>query len=154
MVKSAELLLSAVGWQGVAMVEFKRDVRDGKAKLMEINGRLWGSLQLAVSSGVDFPSLCLDYHMGRKPASILNDYTVGYRLKWFLGILDHLIIRLKKNGRLLNLPPESPTCWQVASELVKCGKPNTSFDVYDPRDLKPFVSEIKAYISDLVGLKV
>ena len=153
MVKSAEHLLSAVGWKGVAMVEFKRDVRDGKAKLMEINGRLWGSLQLAVSSGVDFPSLCLDYYLGRKPSSILNDYTVGYRLKWFLGILDHLIIRLKKNGRLLNLPPESPTCWQVARELVKSGRPDTSFDVYDPRDLKPFVSEIKSYIRDLIGLK-
>jgi len=61
MVEAAGKLLSEVQWSGIAMVEFKRDKRDGKAKLMEINGRFWGSLQLAVSSGVDFPLLSLDY---------------------------------------------------------------------------------------------
>ena len=61
MVDAADKLLSAVGWTGVAMVEFKRDVRDGKAKLMEINGRFWGTLQLAVASGVDFPVLLIEY---------------------------------------------------------------------------------------------
>ena len=39
------------------MVEFKLDARDGVAKLMEINGRFWGSLQLAVDAGVDFPAI-------------------------------------------------------------------------------------------------
>ena len=61
MVESARILLADVGWQGVAMVEFKRDLRDGKPKLMEINGRFWGSLQLAISAGVDFPKLLLKY---------------------------------------------------------------------------------------------
>ena len=42
-------------WHGVAMVEFKRDARDGVSKLLEINGRFWGSLQLSVDAGVDFP---------------------------------------------------------------------------------------------------
>ena len=37
------------------MVEFKHDERDGVPKLMEINGRFWGSLQLAIDAGVDFP---------------------------------------------------------------------------------------------------
>ena len=51
----AERLLEALKWHGVAMLEFKRDARDGVSKLLEINGRFWGSLQLAVDSGVDFP---------------------------------------------------------------------------------------------------
>ena len=42
-------------WHGVAMVEFKRDERDDTPRLMEINGRFWGSLQLAIDAGVDFP---------------------------------------------------------------------------------------------------
>ena len=50
-------LLDELGWHGVAMVEFKQDVRDGIPKLMEINGRFWGSLQLAIDAGVDFPAL-------------------------------------------------------------------------------------------------
>lgn len=152
MVNSAEKLLSEVGWKGVAMVEFKRDIRDGKAKLMEINGRFWGSLQLAVSSGVDFPSLCLDYYQSRKSEAPRSHYTVGHSLKWHFGILDHLIIRLKKGNQLYNLP-ESRTCWQVTMALLKQRGPNTSFDVYDSEDLKPFVAEARNYIRHLVRLK-
>jgi hypothetical protein len=47
------------GWHGVAMVEFKIDRRDQLPKLMEINGRFWGSLQLAIDAGVDFPAILL-----------------------------------------------------------------------------------------------
>ena len=52
---SATRLLQALDWRGVAMVEFKRDLRDGSLRLMEINGRFWGSLQLAIDAGVEFP---------------------------------------------------------------------------------------------------
>jgi hypothetical protein len=97
---------------------------------MEINGRFWGSLQLAVSSGVDFPALCLDFYFDKKPELHLNDYKIGHKLKWFLGIMDHLIIRLRRGDRMINLPPETPSRPQVARELFKRGDANTSFDVY------------------------
>lgn len=150
MVAAAGNLLSEVQWAGIAMVEFKRDTRDGRAKLMEINGRFWGSLQLAISAGIDFPSLCLDYSLGRKPVSLVADYRVGHRLKWFLGILDHLIIRIKHVDGSLKLPPGSPTCWQVVRQLMKRGNEEMSFDVYDPEDRKPFVSEVKSYMKELL----
>lgn len=50
-------LLAELKWQGVAMVEWKIDPRTGAAMLMEINPRFWGSLELSVRSGVDFPVL-------------------------------------------------------------------------------------------------
>ena len=50
-------LLRILKWQGVAMVEFRVDARDNTPKLMEINPRFWGSLQLSILSGVDFPYL-------------------------------------------------------------------------------------------------
>jgi len=52
-------LLREIKWTGPAMVEFKLDRRDNIPKLMEINGRFWGSLPLSVAAGVDFPSLYL-----------------------------------------------------------------------------------------------
>jgi predicted ATP-grasp superfamily ATP-dependent carboligase len=64
-------LLRAMDWQGVAMVEFKVDPRDGTPKLMEINPKFWGSLPLAIRSGVDFPYLLYRSAMGlavRPPA--------------------------------------------------------------------------------------
>jgi predicted ATP-grasp superfamily ATP-dependent carboligase/protein-tyrosine-phosphatase len=48
-------LLSRLRWTGVAMVEYRQDPKTGNFVLMEINGRFWGSLPLAVAAGVDFP---------------------------------------------------------------------------------------------------
>lgn len=48
-------LLQEMKWTGLAMVEFK--VGTDRDELMEVNGRIWGSLPLAVASGVDFPAL-------------------------------------------------------------------------------------------------
>jgi predicted ATP-grasp superfamily ATP-dependent carboligase len=56
LVTYGDKVLSTLRWYGVAMVEFKLD-QDRKLKLMEVNPRFWGSLQLAILAGVDFPWL-------------------------------------------------------------------------------------------------
>jgi predicted ATP-grasp superfamily ATP-dependent carboligase len=89
----AKTLLTDLRWEGVAMVEFKRDVRDGTAKLMEINGRFWGSLQLAIDAGVDFPRILIDSAVGQTPAA-MPDYRVGVQSRWFWGDVDALLIQL------------------------------------------------------------
>jgi predicted ATP-grasp superfamily ATP-dependent carboligase len=86
--------LEAIGWQGPAMLEFKIDNRDGQPKLMEVNGRFWGSLQLAIDAGIDFPFLLYRLATGEDFAP-LCDYKVGVKSRWLLGDLDHLLIRLK-----------------------------------------------------------
>ena len=48
-------LLDELNWHGPAMVEFKRDESDGDLYLMELNPKLWGSLDLTIESGVDLP---------------------------------------------------------------------------------------------------
>ena len=48
-------LLDALGWHGVAMVEFKGDPA-GRLVLMEINAKFWGSHDVALAAGVHFPS--------------------------------------------------------------------------------------------------
>ncbi len=57
LVEHARRLMEALRWTGVAMVEFKHDPATGRSWLMEINGRFWGSIQLAIAAGVDFPWL-------------------------------------------------------------------------------------------------
>jgi len=56
-VDSALRLLAAFGYNGLSQVEFKRDPRDGRYKLMEINPRLWQWHGLAGACGVDLPYL-------------------------------------------------------------------------------------------------
>ena len=48
-------LLRALRFHGISQVEFKRDPRDGRFKLMEVNPRLWQWHGLAAACGVDLP---------------------------------------------------------------------------------------------------
>jgi len=84
-------LLRALGWYGVAMVEFKVDPRDGVPKLMEVNPKFWGSIQLPIASGVDFPYLLYRMAVDGDVEPIL-DYKVGVRCRWLLpGDILHFL---------------------------------------------------------------
>ena len=95
-------LLELLDWQGVAMIECKRDVTTGRHVLMEINGRLWGSLQLAVDAGVNFPRLMVEA-AGGCPAAPVTSYRLGVKSRWFWGDVDHLYQRLRHSRRALQL---------------------------------------------------
>jgi predicted ATP-grasp superfamily ATP-dependent carboligase len=90
-------LLEVLNWQGVAMIECKRDLATGRYVFMEVNGRLWGSLQLAIDAGVDFPGLLMACALG---ATVLptHGYRVGVRSRWFWGDVDNLYLRLRNGG--------------------------------------------------------
>lgn len=74
-------LLRALDWHGVAMVEFKKDSRDGTYKLMEINPKFWGSLDLSIVSGVDFPYLTTMMALAGDIQPVL-DYNKDVRFRW------------------------------------------------------------------------
>ncbi|MDW7775641.1 MAG: ATP-grasp domain-containing protein [Methanosarcinales archaeon] len=79
----ATRLLKKLNWHGVAMVEFRIDSRNNEPKLMEINPRFWGSLQLAVYSGVDFPYML--YQMAMKgDVEPVMEYETGRKVRWLL----------------------------------------------------------------------
>lgn len=83
LVKIAFKLLKSMEWQGVAMVEFKVDPRDGVPKLMEVNPRFWGSLQLSILAGVDFPYLLYKLVIEGDVNSSL-EYKEGVKCRWVL----------------------------------------------------------------------
>jgi len=62
--------LADLGFTGVAMFEWKRDVRDGELKLLECNPRFWGSLHQAEIAGVPFPALLVRLARGEAVASV------------------------------------------------------------------------------------
>ncbi len=97
--ESALRLLDELKWHGVAMVEFKRDVRDDVPKLMEINARFWGSLQLAIDAGVDFPRLLVDQSVGAAGVT-MPAYRVGVRNRWLWGDMDSLLLTVLGGRRV------------------------------------------------------
>lgn len=112
----AERLLRTFTWQGVAMVEFKRDATTGVPYLMEINGRFWGSLQLAIDAGVDFPRLLADLALGRPVAP--SESRAGVRCRWWWGDIDQLVTRLKRSSAELHLPPGTPGVAAMAARVL------------------------------------
>jgi predicted ATP-grasp superfamily ATP-dependent carboligase len=76
-------LMRHLQWHGVAMVEFKLDQRDGLPKLMEVNGRFWGSLPLSIAAGVDFPGL-LHEMVTKGDVAPAFDYRLGVKSRWLI----------------------------------------------------------------------
>ena len=56
-VEPARRLLAALRFTGLVEVEFKRDPRNGRFKLLDVNPRVWGWHTLCGAAGVDFPYL-------------------------------------------------------------------------------------------------
>jgi predicted ATP-grasp superfamily ATP-dependent carboligase len=133
-------LLRDFAWQGVAMVEFKVDARSGTPYLMEINGRLWGSVQLAIDAGVDFPLLLVEAAMGSEPKP-LPEYPAGVRTRWELGDLDHLLAILRHSRGSLNLAPSAPGRLQALREFLLGFGPSIHHEVLRADDPGPFFRE-------------
>lgn len=87
--EAALAILSALKWHGVAMVEFRRRA-DGTPVFIEVNGRFWNSLPLAVYAGVDFPAWLAELAERGDVAPDAN-YKAGVRCRWMLGDFRHLI---------------------------------------------------------------
>jgi hypothetical protein len=71
------------------MVEFRKRT-DGTPVFLEVNGRFWNSLPLAVYAGVDFPAL-LARMAEQGDVEVQNGYRRGVRCRWILGDFRHLI---------------------------------------------------------------
>jgi predicted ATP-grasp superfamily ATP-dependent carboligase len=83
-VSAAMRLLRAFTFHGLSQVEFKRDHRDGRYKLMEINPRLWQWHGLATALGVDFTRIAYLDLLGRPPSPVTTE---GKRGRWAVTLL-------------------------------------------------------------------
>jgi predicted ATP-grasp superfamily ATP-dependent carboligase len=142
----ASKLLAALAWDGVAMVEFKRNLADGSLRLMEINGRFWGSLQLAIDAGVDFPNLLVALRNGQPPASPPR-YKLGVRSRWLWGDVDSLIAVLRKSPTELNLPASHPGRWRTLLNFLVPWRPGMRYEMERLTDLGPWWLETRRRLS-------
>ncbi len=144
MQRAGRALLGKLDWTGPAMVEFKRDA-GGAAKIMEINGRFWGSLQLAIDAGVDFPSLLVKAAFDEEFEAPTPRY--GVRCRYFLGDIESLAVSMIKGGR--HLPPQAPSRRAVLKAFVQGrGKP----EVFSKNDITPFLLDFGKFIRKFLGL--
>jgi predicted ATP-grasp superfamily ATP-dependent carboligase len=138
-----EEVLDAAGYEGVAMAEYKTD--GTRTWLMEFNARLWGSLQLAIDAGVDFPGLLVCSAMGR-PVEPVRDYRVGVQSRWLLGDLDHALLLARGEAA-----PDGRTGIGAAlSVLLRPTGSDTRWEVLRVGDPGPFLLESSRWLRCLL----
>jgi hypothetical protein len=123
------------------MVEFK--VGGSGPKLMEINGRIWGSLPLAAHCGVDFPGRWADMLLYGAPTNghaRPGRYPVGVRarnleldLMWIAAVLLG-----RRRYPFLAMPSRREGMTALAGLL----NPATRFDIQSWDDPRPGLAEI------------
>ncbi|MGH4002425.1 MAG: ATP-grasp domain-containing protein, partial [Pseudonocardiaceae bacterium] len=144
----AERLLDRFQWHGPVMVELRDDGEDGPW-LMEVNGRFWVSLQLAVTAGVDFPRLWVDLLLGESVEGP-TPYQEGVALRWLWGDVKRFA------GIVLSGPPPGypspyPTVGQGIRELLGPQPPNTTLEMWQPDDRLPAVGEVIQALRQTAG---
>lgn len=133
-------LLQAMKWEGVAMVEFKVNKRTGEPILMEVNGRFWGSLALAINAGVDFPFLLYQLLVEGKDF-VCPGYSLGVKQRWLLP------------GDLLWLYSSLLNRHEIMSSIKQfVGSFCAQDDVIMLSDLAPFFGDLKNSLNFLIDV--
>ncbi len=134
-------LLGAIRWTGLAMVEFK--VGASGPQLMEVNGRVWGSLPLAVLSGVDFPRLLAELYRNGPPAPNVPpqlDYRVGVRARNLPLDLIWIASVLRRQRAVPYL--SYPSRWEGVAGALGLLDPRVPVDTFSPDDPGPWLAEL------------
>jgi len=149
LLERSRALLERFGWRGVAMVEYKRDSSTGEVYLMEVNGRFWGSLQLAIDSGVDFPRLLASCALGER-VKPQTSYRLGVRSRWWWGQVDHLIGRVPRRVTRSPLPPETLSATRALGDLLFGPFRTADYEeVLWWNDPRPFLNETIRWVAAL-----
>jgi len=145
LLEHSEKLIRALGWHGVAMVEFKTD--GDACSLMEINGRFWGSLPLAVAAGADFPYWLLELYSGRSPTDVaIEDGVVSRKLSsdvwWYIEVL-----RRSDPEPLIQWPRRRDAVRDLALALSR----KHHFDVQSLEDLRPGLIDARRTVESVTS---
>lgn len=134
--ESSVRLLSALRWTGLAMVEFKGE--NDKAVLMEVNGRVWGSLALAVASGMDFPVRLAELYLNGVPDpgdEVASSYATDVRtrdIQLEMAWIGEALFR-RQTAPFVQLPSRRAAL-AVAARLLS---PGDGYDLIHKDDLGP-----------------
>ena len=133
-------LLKGMSWQGVAMVEFKMNPNGCDVKLMEVNGRFWGSLPLAIKAGVDFPYLLYKCMVEREKFSPPS-YRLGVRQRWLIP------------GDILWLYSSITNGHRISSSVKDfLGSFTVSDDVISSDDIAPIIGTLLTCLNSFIDV--
>lgn len=141
LLEATTALFETIEFTGPAMVEFKVDRRSGRHYLMEINGRLWGTILLALASGLDLPYLYWKMLNGMDILREEKGYQVGLRGRYLAGDTKSLLLCLK--GKPRHWPGPFASRWSAIRSYVSSFFDRQTIDlIFTQDDPKPFLARL------------
>lgn len=137
-------LLKAMKWDGVAMVEYRVNELTGKKVLMEVNGRVWGSLSAANKSGLNFPYALYHYMKDGVKEKLAQDYPIGKRNRYLRGDLVALVNHWR--GHNPDYLQPLPGRGRALLDFLRDFRPGVGSDIWDLQDPSPGVHEVLSLI--------
>jgi predicted ATP-grasp superfamily ATP-dependent carboligase len=151
LLRHATRLMRALSFTGLAMVEFR--VGPAGPVLMEVNGRIWGSLPLAVKSGVDFPlglaALYLGPRLNGAGAPTAAEPVVGVRSR-NLGLELVWIASVLRRGRRYPFL-DAPRRRDGLAAALRIALPGDGYDVLSRDDPAPGIGDAVLAARRLLG---
>lgn len=147
MAADVEKLAKATNLTGLAMFEFRHNRETGERILLEVNARLWGSVPLAIASGIDFPALYykmlvegeeaprIDYKTSVYARNLVND---------LISVTDRAVMTLSK--------PRLSRLKDLSVSLLSYWRYMIGIDTSDTRasdDPRPHRADLRAFRKDL-----
>jgi D-aspartate ligase len=130
-------LLDALGFHGISQLETKRDPRDGRDHLIEVNARSWLWVELATHAGVNLPLAAYLDAVGTP-----REWPAGHRdgIRWMLA-----------TRHLTASPREVLRGKWSAREFLSSLRPPIRDGVLDPRDPRPAITLARRHLHRLRG---
>ncbi len=147
----ADRLVAALGLDGYAQVEFRRDER-GRALLMEVNGRpTVGSPEVFDRAGVPIAAMIVDWARGRRVEPV-SRYTIGLRVGWLGGDL-RLLAAAARVIETSPRPSVGPVLRELASDYIWRRARMENLDLRDPAPLLAVVAGAGRQVASAIGAR-
>ena len=116
--------LSPLRYDGLVEIEFKRDARDGRCKLLDVNPRPWTWIALGAAAGVDFPLIQWQLAFGSRP---LRPSAAAPAADWLHASRDFVAACRLDCGRHVGAPSQYvasacsvPGCSRLLRRTIRC----------------------------------
>ena len=135
-------LLQDLAWDGPAMVEYRFDPATGKAVLMEINGRFWGSLPLTRHAGAHFGwTTYRALYLGDSTREV-RGYRSGVRCAFMIPEMKRLLRIITAPGKIQNRSLHFSPLAEVGAFLLLLLNPRTRYYVFSLADPLPMLADL------------
>ncbi len=147
LLEATRRLMKRMGYNGVCMVEFRLAQDSRRWVLLEINGRFWGSLPLAIAAGCDFPRYLFEMLRHGRSSFNVTYRTDVYSRNWHsdLGFLRSMLRARKTTSSKVSL-----TVGKLVSGAWNIVRLRERSDTLTMDDPSPAVEEITTLVMKAV----